>query len=104
MAIGGFVRLSPKPGAEAELLRRALEVAGDVRTEPGNLFTMVFRDPENPNDVFMLELFKDQTAIEAHRVASHTVVKGPAVHALLQSPMEIRRLEIIDPASQNQPR
>lgn len=99
MAIGGFVRLSPKPGAEAELLMRAVDMVGDIRTEPGNVLALLFRDPEQSGDVFMLEMFKDQAAIEAHRVASHSVVKGPAVHALLQSPMEIRRLEIIEPGS-----
>jgi quinol monooxygenase YgiN len=96
MAVGGFVRLSPKPGAEAELLERALEVIEDVRREPGNVLALVLRDPELPNDVLMLELFTDQAAIAAHRVASHSVVKGPAVHALLESPMQLRRLETIE--------
>src|SRR5262245_41664178 len=98
MPIGGFVRLIPKPGAEEELLTRALEVAEDVRSEPGNLLTLVFRDTEVSGDVFMLELFTDQAAVEAHRVARHTVEKGPAVHALLRTPMEVRRLETIGPA------
>jgi quinol monooxygenase YgiN len=98
MAVGGFVRLVPKPGAEAELLERALDVAADVRTEPGNVLALVFRDPERTGDIFMLELFQDQTAIEAHRVARHSVEKGPFVHALLQSPMEIQRVEVIESA------
>lgn len=97
MPIGGIVRLIPKPGAEEELLRRALEVADDVRGEPGNVLALVMRDPEAPDDVFMLELFSDQAAVLAHREARHTVEKGPAVHALLQTPMQIRRLETIEP-------
>ena len=96
MPIGGFVRLIPKAGAEEELLARALDVAADVRTEPGNVLTLVMHDTEQSNDVFMFELFRDQAAVEAHRVARHSVEKGPFIHALLEVPMEIRRLETIE--------
>lgn len=96
MAIGGFVRLKPKPGAEDELLERLLDVAEDVRSEPGNLLTLVFRDPADPRDVFMLELFEDEAAIEAHRVAEHTKRKAAAVHAILEEPMTVQRLETLD--------
>ena len=98
MAIGGLVRLIPKPGVEAELLERALEVASDVSGEPGNVLALVLRDPASPNDVFMLELFKDDAAVEAHRAAKHTVEKGPAVHALLATPMEIQRFLTLEPS------
>ena len=94
--IGGLVRLVPQAGAEQDLLARALEVANDVRTEPGNRLALVMRDPREPDTVFMLELFSDAAAIEAHRVAPHTVEKGPKLQALLKTPMEIQRFETID--------
>lgn len=90
MPIGGLVRLIPKPGAEQELLAKAHEVVADVRGEPGNMIALVLHDPSAPGDVFMFELFKDQAAIEAHRVARHSVEKGPLVHALLATPMQIQ--------------
>jgi len=93
MAIGAFVRLKPKPGAEEELLERLLDVAVDVRTEPGNVMTLVMRDPGEPGHVLMLELFEDDAAIEAHRVAEHSKVKGPAVHAILKEPMSVQWVE-----------
>lgn len=96
MAVGGFVRLIPRAGAEDELRERALDVAKDVRTEPGNLFTAVFSDPDNPGELLMLEIFTDQDAIDAHRVASHTVDKGQFVHALLETPMKVTRVETLD--------
>jgi quinol monooxygenase YgiN len=95
MPTGGLVRLIPKPGAEAELLARALDVAADVRDEPGNVIALVLRDPARPDDVLMFELFADQQAVEAHRAARHSLEKGPRVHALLETPMEIQRLETI---------
>lgn len=95
MSIGGLVRLIPKPGAEAELLERALDVARDVAGEPGNVLALVLRDPASPGDVFMLELFQDEAAIEAHRAAPHTVEKGAAVHGLLAMPMIVQKFEAI---------
>jgi quinol monooxygenase YgiN len=96
--IGGLVRLVPQAGAEQELLARALEVADDVRrAEPGNRLALVMRDPREPDTVFMLELFDDAAAIEAHHVAAHTVEKGPKLQALLKTPMEIRRFETVGP-------
>lgn len=96
MPPGGLVKLTPREGAEDELLRRVLDVASDVRSEPGNLVTLVMRDPANPRDLFMLELFRDQAAVEAHRRATHTLEKGPLVHALLAVPMQTQHFELID--------
>jgi quinol monooxygenase YgiN len=66
-----------------------------VRDEPGNVIALVLRDPARPDDVLMFELFTDQQAVEAHRAARHSLEKGPRVHALLETPMEIQRLETI---------
>ena len=96
MALGAFVTLKPKPGAAQELRERVLEVAEAVRDEPGNLLTLAFSDPENPDHMVMLELFRDQAAIEEHRVARSSVELGPAVHALLAEPMTIKRLLALD--------
>ncbi|MCJ2181046.1 putative quinol monooxygenase [Novosphingobium album (ex Hu et al. 2023)] len=95
MPIGGLVRLVPKPGAEQELLERASDVLDDVRGEPGNMVAILLRDPANPRDVLMFELFEDQNAIEAHHVAPHSLEKGPFVRALLAAPMEVQHLETI---------
>ena len=96
MLIGALVTLTPKPGAERELQERVLDVANDVRKEPGNIMTLVFRDPEHPDDMLMLELFRDAAAMDEHKVAPGTVQKGPAIHALLAEPMKVRWLETLD--------
>ena len=98
MPLAALCRLTPRPGEEAELLTRLLDVAVDVRTEPGNLVTLVLRDPEQPGDVLMFEVFLDQAAIVAHREAQHSIDKGPAVHALLDTPMRVQRFETIERA------
>ncbi len=96
MALAAFVTLKPKAGAAAELRKRVLDVAEAVRDEPGNLLTLAFCDPENPDHMIMLELFRDQTAIEEHRIARSSVEMGPAVHALLAEPITIQRLVALD--------
>lgn len=96
MVIAALARLTPRPGAGQELLERLQDVAKDVRTEPGNLLTAVLRDPDRPDDVVMLEVFRDQEAVEAHRVARHSVEKGPPVHALLAFPMQTKKFDAID--------
>ncbi|PEQ13905.1 hypothetical protein B2G71_06285 [Novosphingobium sp. PC22D] len=93
MAIGGLVRLVPKPGAEAELLERVRDIVEDVRGEPGNVVAYVLRDDANPDDVLMFELFADDAAIAAHRAAPHSHEKGPKIAALLAKPMESQFVE-----------
>ena len=96
MAIGGFVRLVPKAGKETELLERLRDIAEDVRAEPGNLATYVMRDREGGRDLLMFELFTDQAAIEAHKEAEHSRIKAPAIYALLETPMQVQPVEILD--------
>jgi quinol monooxygenase YgiN len=96
MGLAALVRLVPKPGAEDELRTRALDVVADVQGEPGNLLTLVMRDPQSPGDVIMFEVFADQAAIDAHNAAPHSLEKGPFVHALLDRPMEVQRFETLD--------
>lgn len=96
MAIGALVTLVPKPGAEQELLERVKDVACDVRGEPGNLLTILLRDPEHAGTVLMFEIYRDQAAIDAHRSAPHTIEKGPAVHGILAEPMHARWFDVID--------
>jgi quinol monooxygenase YgiN len=95
MPIGALATLVPVAGAESELVERLTDVAGQVSDEPGNLATVLLRDPEHPRAVLMFEIYQDEAAIEAHRSAKHTIEKGPAVHALLERPMEVRWFEVI---------
>jgi quinol monooxygenase YgiN len=105
MAIGAFVTLTPKPGAEAELLERTVDVIADVRREPGNVMSVTLRDPARPGKIFLFEIYKDQEAIAAHKIAAHSIEKGPAVHALFGEPLHTRWFETIDwPGESPQPR
>lgn len=100
MPIAALVTMTPIAGREAELEAMLADVMADVRTEPGNLMAVVLRDPAQPGKLLEFAVYRDQAAIEAHRVAEHSVVKGPRVGALLGEPWTARIFETLDwPAS-----
>ncbi|HEY2177711.1 MAG TPA: putative quinol monooxygenase [Caulobacteraceae bacterium] len=56
------------PDFEAVFLRLAAKVRAD---EPGNLLYQLTRSRTEPNTYKVLELYKDEDAIAAHRGANH---------------------------------
>jgi quinol monooxygenase YgiN len=96
MAIGALVTLTAKVGNEAELLERVTDVVADGRAEPGCLFSVVLRRPEEPQNVQIFQIYTDQAAIDAHNVAPHTVEKRPGIFALLEEARQSTRYETID--------
>lgn len=96
MPIGALVTMKPRPGQQEELLERLVDILRDVRTEPGNLQAVVLKDPAQPGLVLEFAVYRDQAAIEAHRVAAHSLAKGPAITALLEGAYEARYFEVLD--------
>ena len=96
MPIAALVTMTPLPGREAELMERLVDVLRDVRTEPGNLMAVVLKDPKQPEVILEFAVYRDQAAIEAHRVAPHSLAKGPAVQALLKEPYQARYFDPVD--------
>jgi quinol monooxygenase YgiN len=96
MPIAALVTMTPIPGREDEMIALLEDVLADVRTEPGNLMAIALRDPADPTKLYEFAVYKDQAAIEAHRVAEHSVNKGPLVGALQSEPWTSQRFETID--------
>jgi quinol monooxygenase YgiN len=96
MPIAALVTMTAIPGREDELMALLLDVLADVRTEPGNLMAVALRDPAQPGKVFEFAVYKDEVALEAHRKAEHSVVKGPLVGALQSEPWTAQRFETVD--------
>ena len=96
MAIGALVAFDPVPGMEAELERRIVDVIKDVRTEPGNLLAVMLRDPNKPERLFEFAIYRDWAAVEAHRVADHSLVKGPSVRECFVGDMKPQYFETVD--------
>lgn len=95
MPIAALVTIYPKAGCIDELETRLTDVLADVRTEPGNLAAIALRDPDTPDRLYEFVIYRDQTAIEAHRQARHSVEKGAVVQALFARPMDVRFFETL---------
>jgi quinol monooxygenase YgiN len=96
MPIAALVTMTPIAGREDEMMALLTDVLADVRAEPGNLMAVALRDPAQPGKIFEFAVYKDQAAIDAHRKAEHSVVKGPLVGALQSEPWTSQIFETVD--------
>ena len=96
MYIGALVTMTAKAGSADELRSRLLDAVALTRTEPGNLVAVLMADPEDTNRFNIFEIFRDQTAIEAHRAAPSTKESAPIIHALFGAPMEVKYFDTLN--------
>ena len=96
MPIGAIVTMTAKPGLEKEALELLEEIIADVRTEPGNLLSVVLRDSKEPGTFYAFEIYRDEAAIAAHKIAPHSVNKGPKFQALCAGPHQSTLFETVD--------
>ena len=96
--IGIQVRLKAKPGREDELEQVAYDMAAAVREhEPGALFFRLFRT-QTKGEYVIIERWKDQAALDAHRQAGHTAPFRARFADVLESPAQVVALEEVPPA------
>ena len=69
-----------KPGHKKEFIREMLgDARGSVNNEPGCLRFDIIQDGEDPNRIWLVEAYKDEAAIEAHRNMPHYIKWRDAV-------------------------
>ncbi|WP_040005532.1 putative quinol monooxygenase [Fibrisoma limi] len=56
-----------KSGQLEEVLKLLAEVVQKSREENGNLFYTVYQSYNDPNTLFLIEGYKDESALDAHR-------------------------------------
>jgi autoinducer 2-degrading protein len=67
-----LVEIKIKPGYRDQFVEALmLDAKGSVNDEPGCLRFDVLQDSENPNRIYLYEVYKDEQALEAHRAAPH---------------------------------
>ena len=88
--------LRVKDGAGPDLEKTFKDLAGKVRAnEPGNVFYQLAKSRTEPNTYKVLELYKDETALEAHRGSEHFKGAGPALGAVLAGRPDIEYLDAV---------
>lgn len=93
-----LVHFHPKPGSEqaVETILRGMVVA--TRQEPGNeLYDLYRAASATGTAVFvLLERYRDQAALEAHRATEHYKTYRATIMEHLGGPIDVRVLESLD--------
>jgi quinol monooxygenase YgiN len=70
--IGICAQFVCQPGKNAEFEKLLVDFVNTVKaTEPGTLVYQLVRSDKDPNAYFMLELYADQAALDAHGKTEH---------------------------------
>ena len=89
-----IAKLNVTEGKEAEFEPVMLELAAQVRAnEPGNeLYTLV---KDEDGSYYVMELYADQEAMDAHGQSEHFTAAGPKFGGLMGGAPEIKRLTVV---------
>lgn len=80
MTIGVVATLTVQEGKNEEFERAFLALAEQVRAnEPGNLFYLLHRSRENPQEYKVLEQYATDEDLQAHRESDHFQAANPAL-------------------------
>lgn len=88
--------LRSKPDKAEEFERVFTLLAAQVRAnESGNVTYQLSRSRTEPNTYKVLEVYRDEEALEAHRASDHFRAAGPSLGPLLDGRPEIELLDAI---------
>jgi quinol monooxygenase YgiN len=94
--IGVIATLTVQPGKQAEFEAVFARLAAQVRAdEPGNIFYQLCRSRENDQIYKVLEHYRDQAALDAHRASAHYRAPGPLLAGVLAGAPTVELLDAI---------
>ena len=88
-----LVRLTSAEGRRAALLDMLNTYTDGLAEEPGTEMFMVSLDPEDPNIVWLFEIFTNEDAENAHRASSGFARLMEQMPPLLDGPPAVLRME-----------
>jgi autoinducer 2-degrading protein len=94
-----WVKVKVKPEGREKFLK-AIEVdaLGSERDEPGCARFNVLQDAQDPNTYYFYEVYRDESALEAHRAAPHYAVWRAAADTL-DGPAQATRCQTVFPVA-----
>ena len=94
-----WVKVRIKPGMRQRFLEAIeADALGSERDEPGCLRFNVLQDAQDDTVYYFYEVYKDQAALEAHRLTPHYAVWRAAADAL-DGPTEPTRCQPVFPSA-----
>ncbi len=93
------VTIQIQPEHREEFIEAMLDDArGSVHNEPGCLRFDVLQDQNNPNQIYLYEVYRDQAAFEAHLRAPHLIRWRETVKDWYAAPTVVHRATSVFPA------
>jgi (4S)-4-hydroxy-5-phosphonooxypentane-2,3-dione isomerase len=93
-----LVYLHVKTDSIDQFLAETLENARNSRKEPGIVRFDVIQEIEDPSRIVLFELYRDQQAVESHRLTAHYAKWRDAVPLLLVTERTRTIYRAIEPA------
>ena len=94
--IAVIATLRAKPDKADEFQRLFTHLAEQVRAnESGNISYQLCRSRTEPNTYKVLELYRDEEALAAHRASDHFRAAGPGLGGVLEGRPEIELLDAV---------
>lgn len=94
--IGVIATLRTSEGKADEFERLFTQLAAQVRAnESGNIAYQICRSRTEPHTYKVLEIYRDEQALEAHRASEHFQSAGPGLGAVLAGRPEIELLDAV---------
>ncbi len=96
MAVGAVATIKIHPGKGAELESAAKELMAAVRkNEPGNKFYQFFKSRSDENTYIVMEMYDDQTALEAHAKSDHFRALAPKMGPALAGRPDVQYFDAL---------
>lgn len=96
MAVGIVAKIRIQEGKNAEFEAVFGELAAAVRAnEPGNNFYALHKSRDDAQLYVVLEQYKDEAAVEAHRNAAHFKEGGKKMGACMAGAPEVELLDAV---------
>ncbi|QGN54624.1 putative quinol monooxygenase [Novosphingobium sp. Gsoil 351] len=94
--ISVIATLRAKPDKGGEFERLFTELAAQVRAnESGNITYQLSRSRTESNTYKVLEIYRNEEALEAHRASEHFRAAGPGLGAVLAGRPEVEVLDAV---------
>ena len=94
MTLGIVATLKVKPGKEAEFEAVFRDLQAQVKAnEPGALQYEVFKSKTNASTYIVMEQYKSEADLAAHRTTPHMAAAGPKLGAVLDGRPAIELLD-----------
>jgi quinol monooxygenase YgiN len=86
----------PKPSQEKQVEQVLRDMISPTRAEPGNQRYELYVGNGTPAMFVLLEMYKDQAAVEAHRGTEHYKAYRSRIGGLLAEPIKVEVLRALD--------